>query len=1017
MIFRLLLCPLLLFQFAEVTSTIHKAGYCVLYGECGENPEVQATILKHIVPCANNTLAIKPSQVSMETLQDACPTLYDGENTRLCCSDGQLDALTQILQMSAAVFSRCPTCRVNFYNIYCQYVCSSNQSLFINVTRTFDAMKVNNISGTGVLEMKAYYSKRFADGAFDSCKGVRLPAIGGFAIAAMCGIYGSDLCNTQHWFDFMGDVTNGLAPLKINFFFPDEHSPPIGQGLQPYDGKAWKCNESPLKDGSPCTCDDCEASCPFIPEPPLPDGGWKVRNTEGILVISAIIFGALVLLFLLYLIGSIDWCSGDRKDLEQKVNLWKEVTEEDVTWSEKLSESLQEHLGRMFEKWGLMVARHPVLVITISLVVVIVLSAGLSMVKLTTDPVELWSSPDSRARREKDIHDKYFGPFFRTEQIIITAKEPSNYTYSSLLFGDNVFSGILNKKILQEILQLQLHLQYMQVQSNNGTDDVNITLKDICFAPMNPDHPKDTDCTVNSLAQYFQSIPSNLEAKVNRTHLGKEGTVDWHDHFLFCVNSPLSFQDNTGLEMNCMADYGAPVFPFLAVGGYEDDYSAAEALILTFTTRNFDPKDFHYQYALDWENEYLRVVENYSKVLDHLTFAYMSERSLEDEINRSTSKDMPIFAISYVVIFLYITLALGEYSSCSRILVDSKITLGLGGVLVVLGAVFASMGVYAYAGIPSSLIIIEVVPFLVLAVGADNIFIFVLEYQRASRKNGETREEHIARVLGNVAPSMLLCSLSEAICFFLGALTRMPAVKTFALYAALALLFDFLLQVSAFVALVSLDAQREEDNRLDVCCCAKPAVPPKKKRNEGFLLPLMRKYYAPFLLHPLIRTIVMVVFMFCFFACLVLMFHVKVGLDQQLALPKDSYMLTFLNTMNKYLEVGMPTYFVTTSGYNFTTEAGMNAVCSSVGCDENSMMQKIQFACDFSNRSYLDIPASSWVDDFIDWLNPISGCCCADEDLFSPFIEAYLLFAEVHNGRKKGLSFPWRVPWHSGVHD
>lgn len=56
-------------------------------------------------------------------------------------------------------------------------------------------------------------------------------------------------------------------------------------------------------------------------------------------------------------------------------------------------------------------------------------------------------------------------------------------------------------------------------------------------------------------------------------------------------------------------------------------------------------------------------------------------------------------------------------------------TLALGGIAVVLGAVFASMGFLALLGLPSSLIILEVVPFLVLAVGADNIFIFVQEYQ------------------------------------------------------------------------------------------------------------------------------------------------------------------------------------------------------------------------------------------------------------------------------------------------
>lgn len=40
--------------------------------------------------------------------------------------------------------------------------------------------------------------------------------------------------------------------------------------------------------------------------------------------------------------------------------------------------------------------------------------------------------------------------------------------------------------------------------------------------------------------------------------------------------------------------------------------------------------------------------------------------------------------------------------------------------------------------------------------------------QRLPRRPGEPREVHIGRALGRVAPSMLLCSLSEAICFFLG---------------------------------------------------------------------------------------------------------------------------------------------------------------------------------------------------------------------------------------------------------
>ena len=43
-----------------------------------------------------------------------------------------------------------------------------------------------------------------------------------------------------------------------------------------------------------------------------------------------------------------------------------------------------------------------------------------------------------------------------------------------------------------------------------------------------------------------------------------------------------------------------------------------------------------------------------------------------------------------------------------------------------------------------------------------------------------------------------------------GALSDMPAVHAFALYAGLALLIDFLLQVTCFVSLIALDAKRQE---------------------------------------------------------------------------------------------------------------------------------------------------------------------------------------------------------------
>lgn len=75
--------------------------------------------------------------------------------------------------------------------------------------------------------------------------------------------------------------------------------------------------------------------------------------------------------------------------------------------------------------------------------------------------------------------------------------------------------------------------------------------------------------------------------------------------------------------------------------------------------------------------------------------------------------------------------------------VDSKISLGIAGILIVLSSVACSLGIFSYAGVPLTLIVIEVIPFLVLAVGVDNIFIIVQTFQvSVLRSHTDSRDNH-----------------------------------------------------------------------------------------------------------------------------------------------------------------------------------------------------------------------------------------------------------------------------------
>ncbi|TNN25919.1 Niemann-Pick C1 protein [Liparis tanakae] len=181
----------------------------------------------------------------------------------------------------------------------------------------------------------------------------------------------------------------------------------------------------------------------------------------------------------------------------------------------------------------------------------------------------------------------------------------------------------------------------------------------------------------------------------------------------------------------CLGTYGGPIFPWLALGGYDEtNYNNATALVITFPINNYLNDSIRLGKALAWENEFIKFMKNFNN--PNLTIAFSSERSIEDEINRESNSDISTIVISYAIMFVYISLALGHINSFRRLMVDSKISLGIAGILIVLGSVSSSLGIFSYAGIPLTLIVIEVIPFLVLAVGVDNIFIIVQTYQVTS---------------------------------------------------------------------------------------------------------------------------------------------------------------------------------------------------------------------------------------------------------------------------------------------
>lgn len=54
----------------------------------------------------------------------------------VCCDENQIETMHANLLKAAGIYSRCPSCFRNFFNIFCEMTCSPTQSEFLEVMDT-----------------------------------------------------------------------------------------------------------------------------------------------------------------------------------------------------------------------------------------------------------------------------------------------------------------------------------------------------------------------------------------------------------------------------------------------------------------------------------------------------------------------------------------------------------------------------------------------------------------------------------------------------------------------------------------------------------------------------------------------------------------------------------------------------------------------------------------------------------------------------------------------------------------
>lgn len=538
-------------------------------------------------------------------------------------------------------------------------------------------------------------------------------------------------------------------------------------------------------------------------------------------------------------------------------------------------------LAKVFYRLGKISSHHPIIVILAALAFTGICAIGLFWLDVSTNPQKLWVDPESRSYHEQHYFNDHFGKFYRVNQAVFTSRKNRDST------------DVFQKEYLEELWYVQSQMEGKVLMY----DDKMYTVDDYCYKPV-----RGKGCFISSPMDYW---------KMNITKMLDDPDIKVTAQ---CINQ------QEGEQILCSDRNNIPIIRNVTFGGVhclqntggpcQSCMIDARALIITFLLNN--QHDNIKEGVEEWEKDvFEKVIKDYNDDDSKLMkIVYYSERSISDELDKEDSQNILYVILSYVLMFAYISIAIGTFPSK----LHTRFMVGGSGILIVICSVIIAIGSTSAFGIQLSMISIEVVPFLILAIGVDNMFIIsigeksILEYCEKTRQD-LPHDEVLGRALQETGPTITAAAFSEAAAFAVGATTGIPALTNFCITAAVAVVADYFLQVTAFVAVIELDYRRRKSRRLDCFPCFDLEEAPKDPKRQ-IIRKFVKKIYEPVLFHPVTKISVLIAFVGFFVLSFGSYDHIKLGLTEQVSVIKDGDLYDYFNTYNDFLEVGAIAYIV-----------------------------------------------------------------------------------------------------------
>lgn len=531
----------------------------------------------------------------------------------------------------------------------------------------------------------------------------------------------------------------------------------------------------------------------------------------------------------------------------------------------KCYERYEKFMENRFERLGSFISDYPKSIMIICVVVNTLCLIGFMNLSVENDVEVLYTPSNSQAYKDREfLNNVYPDP---TTSNFESYQLSSFGRYVDVMIVSKNKSNIMNQQYVNEINSIDSFIRNSIVVGETGS--LTYRFNDVCAV-------SSTGCFV--LGNVF------LNADFQQQFINRNVSYPIHNSELL---SPL-FASAVGQNGKLVSTIGIKLRYYL-----RQNSSLSET----------------------WENAFLTQIINLQT--NTTDFAYANSESLQTELDKATNSDIKFFSLTFTIMMTYACLAsASSWRKCNNI--ANRMNLGIAGVIAPVLGIGAALGFIGGIGIKFTNIV-GVMPFLIIGIGIDDMFILMSGMAEAPSLSESTVKDRLKCMLKKSGISITITSITDLLAFGIGASSVFISIRNFCLYTGMAVIFCYLNQLFFLSPAICLNEKRTlEERHFCVCClkaerrnsskeiktvkykCMSGNIPESRDDVESFLEKYPKKIAFKILSHIVGKIIICLLFLAYIVSSIYGTVFLKQGLLLFNLVSQNSYFHTYSTWENNY---------------------------------------------------------------------------------------------------------------------